>query len=105
MSGPEQTPRQQLLEVLAGRLYSARQLAGMLALPERQIEDHLLHIVRSLKHDRARRFIMEPATCAHCAFVFRDRTRLTCPSRCPRCRSEAIRTPRYGIEVKSTSPS
>lgn len=98
MSGPDQTPRQRLLEVLTGGLYSARQLAGLLALPERQIEDHLLHLVRSVKHDRTRRFVLEPAACTRCGFVFRDRTRLTCPSRCPRCRSEAISAPRYGIE-------
>jgi len=98
MPGPELTPRQRLLEALTGRLYSARQLAGLLALPEREIEDHLLHVVRSVKRDRTRRFIMEPAACRHCAFVFRDRTRLTCPSRCPRCRSEAVAAPRYGIE-------
>jgi predicted Zn-ribbon and HTH transcriptional regulator len=101
MSGQDLTPRQRLLEVLTGGLYSARQLANMLALPERQIEEHLLHLVRSVKHDRTRRFLMEPAACTHCAFVFRNRTRLTCPSRCPRCRSEGVSAPRYGIEERS----
>ena len=101
MSMPELTARQRLIEALTNHLYSTRQLAGMLALPERQIEDHLLHIVRSLRRDRTRRFIMEPATCQGCEFVFRERTRLTCPSRCPRCRSESISVPRYRIEVKS----
>jgi predicted Zn-ribbon and HTH transcriptional regulator len=100
MPGPDLTPRQRLLEVLTGGRYTARQLAGLLGLPEREIEDHLLHLVRTVKRDRTRHFIMEPAACTHCAFVFRNRTRLTRPSRCPRCRSEAIADPRYGIEMK-----
>ncbi|MFY4729161.1 hypothetical protein [Nitrospira sp. BLG_2] len=36
--------------------------------------------------------------CLDCEFMFRDRTRLTRPSRCPHCRSEGISAPRYGID-------
>lgn len=100
MSQPELTPRRHLMQLLTGQLYSSRQLAGLLALSERQVEDHLLHVMRSLAGDRTRKFILEPSLCRECGFVFRERTRLTRPSRCPRCRSEAITPPRYGIEVR-----
>jgi hypothetical protein len=43
--------------------------------------------------------VLEPSECQDCGFVFRDRRRLTQPSRCPRCRSEATTPPRYGIEM------
>lgn len=94
----ERTARQRLVELLMDTRLTARQLAERLGMPERQIEDHLQHVVRSLLRDRTRRFLLEPSSCQECGFVFRGRKKLTCPSRCPRCRSESIAVPRYGIE-------
>jgi predicted Zn-ribbon and HTH transcriptional regulator len=98
MLPPERTPRQRIIELLIGARLSSHQLAQMLGLPERQIEEHLTHVVKSVARDRNRRFILEPSTCPDCDFVFRDRTKLTRPSRCPRCHGESITAPRYGIE-------
>jgi predicted Zn-ribbon and HTH transcriptional regulator len=88
------------MQSITGTLYSSRQLAELVGVPERQVEDHLTHITKSVARDRTRRFVLEPSRCRDCGFVFRDRTRLTRPSRCPRCRSEAISSPRYGIELR-----
>lgn len=99
MLNPEQTPRQRMIDLLTGTRLTTHQLAQMLGLPERQVEDHLTHVVKSLARDKARRFILEPSRCQDCDFVFRDRRRLTRPSRCPKCRSEGITAPRYGIDV------
>lgn len=93
------TIRQQLMEILAGARYSSKELASLLGIPERQVEEHLTHITRSLARDHARRFVMEPASCRECGFAFRERHRLTTPSRCPRCRSERITPPIYGIQL------
>jgi len=98
MSLPERTVRQRMIELLTDARRSSFQLAQLLGIPERQVEDHLPHIVKSLARDRSRRFVLEPSTCSDCGFVFRDRRRLTRPSRCPRCRSEGITAPRYGID-------
>lgn len=95
------TTRQHLAQLLTGTLRSSRELAALAAIPERQVEDHLIHIVRSAARDRTRRFVLEPSACRDCGFIFRERRRLTRPSRCPRCRSEAITPPRYGIEVRA----
>ncbi|MGH7229868.1 MAG: transcriptional regulator, partial [Nitrospiraceae bacterium] len=83
----------------SGTLRSSRELAELFAIPERQVEDHLRHVVRSVSRDPTRRFILAPSACDRCGFLFRERTRLTRPSRCPRCRSEDISAPRYGIEA------
>jgi predicted Zn-ribbon and HTH transcriptional regulator len=76
-----------------------------LRIPEREIEAHLVHIEKSVRGRRGqqdgRRFRLEPAACSDCGFVFRDRTRLTTPSRCPTCRSEQIIPPRYLITLPS----
>jgi predicted Zn-ribbon and HTH transcriptional regulator len=92
------TARQRLMQLITGISRSSRELAELAGLPERQVEEHLAHVVRSVARDRTRRFVLDPAACRDCGFIFRERTRLTCPSRCPRCRSEAISPPRYLIE-------
>ena len=99
MQPPEQTPRQRIIELITGTRLSSYQLAQMLGIPERQVEGHLTHVVKTIAHDKTRRFILNPARCQDCDFVFRDRSRLTSPSRCPQCRSEAIAAPRYGIDL------
>jgi predicted Zn-ribbon and HTH transcriptional regulator len=77
---------------------SARRIAEIVGMSERQVEDHLRHIVKTVAQDRTLQFVLDPSACKDCDFVFRDRDRLTRPSRCPRCRSEAITEPRYSIE-------
>lgn len=96
----ELTIRQLIMQRITGTFCSSRQLAELVGVPERQVEDHLTHVAKSVARDRTRRFVMEPSCCRDCGFVFRERTRLTRPSRCPRCRSEALSPPRYGIEFR-----
>jgi transcriptional regulator len=98
MLPPERTPRQRIMELLTGTRLTTHQLAQMLAIPERQVEDHLFHVVKSIARDKTSRFVLEPSRCQDCNFIFRDRRRLTRPSRCPNCRSESIAVPRYGID-------
>ena len=99
----ERTPRQRIIDLITGTRLSSHQLAHMLGIAERQVEDHLEHVVKSLARDKTRRFILEPSRCQDCDFVFRDRRRLTRPSRCPICRSEDITAPRYGIDPVGAS--
>jgi hypothetical protein len=99
MPAPEMTTRQEIVQFLMGRFCSSRDLAESIGISERQVEDHLTHIIRSLARDRHRRFVLEPAACRSCDYVFRGRTHLTRPSRCPKCRSEGIAPPRFGIEA------
>lgn len=99
MLPPERTPRQRIIDLLTGARLSSYQLAQMLGIPERQVEEHLAHVVRTIERDRSRRFMLEPSTCPDCDFIFRERTKLTRPSRCPRCKSEGITAPRYGIDT------
>lgn len=94
----ERTTRQRIIELITGTRLASHQLAQMLGIPERQVEEHLPHIVKTIARDKTRTFILDPARCQDCDFVFRNRTKLTRPSRCPHCRSEAIAAPRYGID-------
>ncbi len=98
MLPPQQTARQRMIDLLIGSRLSSHQLAQILGLPERQVEDHLSHVVKTVARDRSLHFVLEPSRCQNCNFVFRDRRRLTRPSRCPTCRSEEVSAPRYGID-------
>jgi transcriptional regulator len=98
---PDRTPRQRIIDLLTGTRRSSYQLAQMLGISERQVEAHLTHVVKTVARDKTKRFILDPARCQTCEFVFRDRSRLTRPSRCPHCRSEAIAAPRYGIDLSA----
>jgi transcriptional regulator len=95
------TARQRMAELLTGARLSSYQLAQLLGISERQVEDHLMHVVKTVARDDHRRFVLEPSACQDCGFDFRDRTKLTRPSRCPCCRSESITAPRYGIDASS----
>ncbi|MEP6934031.1 MAG: transcriptional regulator [Nitrospirota bacterium] len=98
MEPPERTPRQRIIDLIMGTRLSSHQLAQMLGIAECQVEEHLTHVVKTIARDKTRRFILAPARCQDCDFAFGDRRRLTSPSRCPHCRSEAILAPRYGID-------
>jgi len=92
------TARQRIIELLTDTRLSSRQLAQLIGLPERQVEEHLTHVAKTIGRDKTKRFILEPAMCPTCEFIFRELTKLTLPSRCPRSRGEGISPPRYGIE-------
>lgn len=90
--------RQQIIELLTRRPMDARELSAAAGVREKEVYAHLDHIVRSVSA-RGGTFRMEPASCRTCGFVFRNRRRMTRPSRCPRCRSQRISAPAYAIET------
>ena len=99
MRAHDRTPRQRILDLLVDRMMTSRQLAAVIKISERQVEEHVVHIAKSVERDRSRRFVIEPSECLDCEFVFKDRSRVTRPSHCPQCRSENTSMPRYGIKV------
>lgn len=73
-----------------------RELSQTLGIREKEVAQHLPHIARSA---RARKMNWQtlPACCEACNYNFKDRKRLTPPSKCPRCRSSRIRGPWFRI--------
>ena len=102
MSSLDQTPRQRIMDLLTTMPpLTSRQIAEIVGISERQVEEHLGHIVKSVARDRSLYFVLESPACRDCDFIFRERRRLTRPSRCPKCHSEAISEPCYSIERKA----
>jgi predicted Zn-ribbon and HTH transcriptional regulator len=92
------TTRQAIKELLHEEPLSSLELSQRLSLPEKEILDHLEHIARA--PGEGYRFHLLPAVCKHCGFSFTKRERLTIPSRCPRCRGESIRRPRFELKKR-----
>lgn len=87
------TIRQTLMEMLGRGEFSALDLARTLLLTQREIEEHLPHLARSL----GKRLRVRPAQCRLCGHVFARRSRLDTPGRCPVCRGELVEGPWFHL--------
>jgi len=93
------TVRAQIVEELRHGMLGAHELSQRVRVRERDIALHLEHIQRSLRHG-AEELSIQPARCMGCDYVFRDRRRLSSPSRCPRCQNEHVEAPRFSIVAR-----
>ncbi len=91
----EQTRRQEIRALLTQRAWTLDELAARYLLPKRVLVNDLEHIARSVM-PRQRVEILPP-TCDVCGFRFKDRTRFSDPSRCPRCKNEHLAPQRVRI--------
>lgn len=92
------TIRQAIKELLQEQPFSALELSQRLSLAEKEVLDHLSHIAKA--PGGGHRFRIIPAVCNQCGFSFKKRERLRTPSRCPLCRHQSIRRPRFEITPK-----
>lgn len=88
--------RKDLLDLLHGAPRSVADIAQLLELEPKDVEDDLRHLLRSVKHS-GYRVVLTPARCRHCGFVF-HKDKLGKPGKCPRCRETWISPPLVHIE-------
>jgi transcriptional regulator len=96
LSERQATIRSALREALRDGPFTARELSARLGIPEKDVGHHLEHLTRSLRQT-GDRLEVEPSRCLACGFTFKDRARLSRPSRCPRCKGERLSSARYRI--------
>lgn len=90
------TIRAQIVEELRHGKLGAHELSERVRVRERDVAMHLEHIRKSLRHG-SEALRVDPARCMSCDYVFRDRKRVSSPSRCPKCRSEHVEAPRFSV--------
>ncbi len=90
------TVRSALRQALKDGTFTARELSARVGISEKEVAGHLEHLARSLRQS-GERLHVEPTQCLACGFVFKDRTRLDKPSRCPECKSQRLASPRFVI--------
>ncbi len=88
------TLRKKIAEALEEESLDLREISKLFGIKEREVLDHLKHVEKSV---RPRRLMVERASCKQCGFIFKKRTRLSTPGRCPVCKSEQIFPPRFKI--------
>jgi transcriptional regulator len=91
-----ETVRAALREALRGRPLTALELSAAVGIAHKQVDDHLEHLQKSVSAE-GETLVVDPATCLGCGYVFRERTRTSRPSRCPKCKSERIDPPRFSL--------
>ena len=93
---PDKTIRQEMADILLDAKMTSLELSQALSVKEKEVVNRLEHIARSVV--KGKRFVVEPALCKKCGFLFKKRKRFTIPGRCPVCKGESIERPRFGIE-------
>jgi hypothetical protein len=93
----ELTIRQMISEAIKGKMLTTKEISKALSIKEKDVLEHLRHVART--GGRKGRFVVDPPICHTCGFVFKKRSRIGTPSRCPVCRSEGIIETRYGIST------
>jgi predicted Zn-ribbon and HTH transcriptional regulator len=90
------TVRAELRRVLSEGFFTSRDLSVRVGISEKDVAEHLEHLSRSLK-PTGERLEIEQARCLACGFVFKDRARLSKPSRCPVCKRQRLALARYRV--------
>lgn len=78
------------------------QIAEALGIDSRSAKmlyEDLEHIARSLKGS-GMILLMVPPACKACGYVFKDLEKPRRPSKCPRCKSERVTSPRFIIKAR-----
>ncbi len=90
--------RKDLIAILKQRPASLHELALLLGVKPRELEDDLRHLFRSLRADWICP-VIDPASCCKCGFLFDDH-KLHKPGKCPRCKGTWISEPLISLKEK-----
>ena len=89
------TRRQEIIQILQESKQSAQQLANYFQTTLKEIVEDLEHIGKSIKPKKLK---IDAAYCKKCNFVFKERSKVSKPGKCPRCRSEWIEAQMFSIQ-------
>ncbi len=93
-----QTWVQAAFEALSGeRWWTLRELSAALGVSEKLLPDVVDKVARRCGGRPACALERRAPRCLPCGFEFRERTRASKPSRCPRCRSERLAAAAYRV--------
>ena len=91
--------RKDLLELLRNGSMDLVEIARRLAVTQKDVEDDIKHLIKSLKHADDR-LVITPAYCRKCDFEF-NKDKLHKPGKCPKCHSTWIQGPLLDVEQKA----
>ena len=89
------TRREEIEELLRQRPWNPKDLADYFGAPMKEIIEDLEHVRRSTQPPLMFKF--QPPKCRDCGFLFKERSKMKTPSKCPKCMSESINQGRYFV--------
>jgi hypothetical protein len=92
------TRREEIFMVLKKERRTAQELANYYKVELWEIIEDLKHLAKSVRPSFELR--MFPACCKKCRFIFKERSKIKSPSKCPRCKSMWIQAPLFEIVNK-----
>jgi hypothetical protein len=96
MREAESTTRERIADRLRAGAASAGAIADEFDVTAADALDHVRHVARSLE-PTDERLLVAPPECRECGFSGFDDP-VNRPSRCPECKAESVREPRFRIE-------
>jgi predicted Zn-ribbon and HTH transcriptional regulator len=79
---------------------TAEYIAQIFDMDVEDVYIHLIHIAKSIRRSSngKKLLLMIPPRCRKCGYIFKDLDKPKKPSRCPKCKSEWIDSPRFIIK-------
>lgn len=90
------TIRQQIIELLETDDHDTKEISQLIGISEKNVYTHIPHIEKTIA-SKGKKLVKKPSSCLACGYTFKDRNRAARPGKCPRCKSERIRKPRFAI--------
>ena len=90
--------RKELIDLLLDHPMGLKDIAQLLEMPVKDVEDDIRHLQKSIKHSEYH-LVVIPARCHKCDFKF-HKDKLHKPSKCPRCHATWIYEPKILVEMK-----
>lgn len=90
------TLRQQIIAELQKASMDRRDLSQVLRISEKEVDIHLPHVAKTIEA-QGLKWQVTPAYCENCQYTFKKRTRLSPPSKCPKCKNPRIHGPWFEV--------
>ncbi len=88
--------RKDLMNLLLENAMSVTDIARLMEMHPREVEDDIRHLLKSVKH-KGYRARVTPAQCRKCGFTF-GQDKLRKPGKCPLCHATWISEPKLSLE-------
>jgi predicted Zn-ribbon and HTH transcriptional regulator len=90
--------RKGLIPLLRENPMGIAEIAHLMDLKPKEVEEDLKHLIKSLKYSEYQ-LTITAAKCRKCGFIF-SQEKLHKPGKCPKCHGTWISEPRFGIREK-----
>ena len=91
--------RKGLITLLQDQPMGLAEIAHLMEMTQKDVEEDLRHLLKSLKHSEYQ-LIVTPAVCRKCGFIF-NKDKMHKPGKCPQCHGTWVQEPVFTIKQKS----